>query len=169
MDWQPLPESDPKLREKLNAMSLDNLRSQLVELDPEAAKKIDIKNRRRLVRALEICLITGKPASEVAPGVGDSGTAGIIDPDYGRFRLSRPRGALPTNQSASGNNVCAWRDRRGARAAAVTSATASQMIGLREIRELLAGKKSLPTVYRGNSAGDSPLRQETVDLVSAAK
>ena len=30
------------------------------------------------------------------------------------------------------------------RAAAVTSATASQMIGLREIRELLAGKKSLP-------------------------
>src|SRR5947207_5349968 len=61
----PLPESDPQLREKLNAMSLDNLRSQLVELDSEAAKKIDIKNRRRLVRALEICLITGKPASEV--------------------------------------------------------------------------------------------------------
>jgi tRNA dimethylallyltransferase len=29
------------------------------------------------------------------------------------------------------------------RAAAMTSATASQMIGLREIRELLAGKKSL--------------------------
>ena len=69
----PLPESDPKLREKLNAMSLDNLRAQLVELDPEAAKKIDIKNRRRLVRALEICLITGKPASEVVAGVGDSG------------------------------------------------------------------------------------------------
>src|SRR6267142_1292830 len=35
----PLPESDPKLREKLNAMSLDNLRAQLVELDPETAKK----------------------------------------------------------------------------------------------------------------------------------
>src|SRR5437762_10867818 len=61
----PLPESDPKLREKLNTISLDNLRAQLVELDPEAAKKIDIKNRGRLVRALEICLITGKPASEV--------------------------------------------------------------------------------------------------------
>ena len=34
----PLPESDSKLRAKLNAMSLDDLRSQLVELDPEAAK-----------------------------------------------------------------------------------------------------------------------------------
>ena len=86
-------------------MSLDDLRAQLVELDPEAAKKIDMKNRRRLVRALEICLITGKPASEVVAGVGDSGRAGINDPGYRCLRFSRPRGALRTNQSASGNNV----------------------------------------------------------------
>src|SRR5206468_3504070 len=59
----PLPEADPKLREKLKAMSLDELRSQLVELDPEAARNIDTKNRRRLVRAVEVCLLTGKPAS----------------------------------------------------------------------------------------------------------
>ena len=73
----PLPESDPKLREKLNAMSLDELRSQLAELDPEAAQKIDLKNRRRVVRAVEICLLTGKPAQrrEVVAGVGDSGRA----------------------------------------------------------------------------------------------
>src|SRR5213592_2423067 len=45
-----LPESDPKLREKLNAMSLDELRSRLAELDPGAARTIDTKNRRRLVR-----------------------------------------------------------------------------------------------------------------------
>ena len=43
-------------------MSLDDLRSQLAELDPEAARKIDLKNRRRVTRALEICLLTGKPA-----------------------------------------------------------------------------------------------------------
>jgi tRNA dimethylallyltransferase len=60
----PLPKSEPKLREKLNAMGLDELRSQLIELDPQTARKIDVKNRRRLVRALEICLLTGKPASE---------------------------------------------------------------------------------------------------------
>ena len=59
----PLPESDPELRERLNAMSLDDLRSQLVELDPETARKIDLKNRRRVTRALEICLVTGKPVS----------------------------------------------------------------------------------------------------------
>ncbi len=60
----PLPQSDPKLREKLNAMSLDDLRSQLVALDPETARKIDTNNRRRLFRALEICLLTGKSISE---------------------------------------------------------------------------------------------------------
>src|ERR1044072_9781129 len=47
----PLPESDPKLREKLNALSLDELRSQLAELDRATAEKIDMNNRRRLVRA----------------------------------------------------------------------------------------------------------------------
>ena len=61
--FAPVPESDPKLRAKLNAMSLDDLRSQLAELDPETARKIDMNNRRRLVRALEICLLSGRPAS----------------------------------------------------------------------------------------------------------
>src|SRR5438552_2404604 len=148
----PLPTSDPKLREKLNAMSLDELRSQLIELDPETARKIDIKNRRRLVRALEICLITGKPASELVAG-GD---------DPGPPRSTPAATALRSSIQATG--VFVFRDRkelyerinqrvetifeRGVieevRTAGKTSATASQMIGLREIRELLAGKKSLP-------------------------
>src|SRR5438034_4648488 len=55
----PLPESDPKLRETLNALSLTELRSQLCEFDPDTAEKIDPKNRRRIVRAVEICLLTG--------------------------------------------------------------------------------------------------------------
>src|SRR5437899_10886029 len=58
-----LPEVDPKLRAKLNALSMDALRSQLMDFDPETARKIDMNNRRRLVRALEIGLLTDKPAS----------------------------------------------------------------------------------------------------------
>ena len=139
----PLPESDPKLREKLNAMSLDNLRAQLVELDPEAAKKIDIKNRRRLVRALEICLITGKPASEVVARVGDSGRPGPIIRTKGVF-VFRDRNELYQRINQRVEIMFARGVIEEVRAAAVTSATASQMIGLREIRELLAGKKSLP-------------------------
>ena len=148
----PLPESDPQLREKLNAMSLDNLRSQLVELDSEAAKKIDIKNRRRLVRALEICLITGKPASEVVAGGDDPGpprstpaatASGSSIPATGVF-VFRDRNELYERINQRVETMFARGVIEDVRAAAVTSATASQMIGLREIRELLAGKKSLP-------------------------
>jgi tRNA dimethylallyltransferase len=146
----PLPKSDPELRKKLNAISLDDLRSQLVEVDPETARKIDLKNRRRLVRALEICLVTGKSASEQRQQwIGDANNLETMQ----------------TGLSASlATGVFVFRDRqelyerinqrvetifeRGVieevRTASETSQTASQMIGLREIGELLAGKKSLP-------------------------
>ena len=140
--FDPLPESDPKLREKLNAMSLDGLRSQLVELDPETARKIDLKNRRRVMRALEICLLTGKPASHVVGGVTDSGRPGSSIPATGIF-VFRDREELYDRINRRVEAIF----ERGAidevRAAAVTSVTASQMIGLREIREQLGGKKSL--------------------------
>jgi tRNA dimethylallyltransferase len=124
-------------------MSLDNLRAQLVELDPEAAKKIDIKNRRRLVRALEICLLTGKPASEVVTEVGDSGRPGSIIQTKGVF-VFRAREELYQRINQRVEIMFARGVIEEVRAAVVTSATAAQMIGLREIRELLAGKKSLP-------------------------
>src|SRR6266516_3706523 len=56
-----LPQVDPKLRAKLNSLSIDELRLQLADFDPETARKIDVKNRRRLIRAVEICLTSGKP------------------------------------------------------------------------------------------------------------
>ena len=139
----PLPKSDPKLREKLNAMSLDDLHSQLCELDPETARKIDLKNRRRVVRALEICLITGKPASEVVAGAGDAGQPGLSIPVKGVF-VFRDRNELYERINQRVEAMFARGVIEEERAAAVTSATASQMIGLCEIRELLAGKKSLP-------------------------
>lgn len=153
----PLPASDPKLREKLNAMTLDELRSKLIELDPETARKIDVKNRRRLVRAFEICLLTGKPASAqreqwvVAASLCEAQTVTVMG---GR------RGA---SHSEAATGVFVFRDRQElyarinqrveamfeegvieeVRASGATSATASQMIGLREIRKLLEGRVSL--------------------------
>ena len=139
--FDPLPESDPKLREKLNAMSLDGLRSQLVELDPETARKIDLKNRRRVMRALEICLLTGKPASHVVGGVTDSGPGSSISAT-GVF-VFRDREELYERINQRVEMMFERGVIEEVRAAGTTSATASQMIGLREIRELLAGKKLL--------------------------
>jgi tRNA dimethylallyltransferase len=133
----PMPESDPELRERLNAMSLDELHAQLAELDAEAAQKIDAKNRRRLVRAVEICLLVGKPASEVVAGVADSQPGSAI-PATGVF-VFRDREELyaRVNQRVEAmfeNGVI-----EEVRAAGKVSSTASQMIGFREIRQLLDG------------------------------
>src|SRR5882762_5982350 len=134
----PLPESDPKLRERLNAMSLDELYAQLAQLDPEAIQKIDLKNRRRVVRAVEICLLAGKPASEVVAGVADSGQPGSTISATGVF-VFRDREELyaRVNQRVEAmfeNGVI-----EEVRAAGKVSSTASQMIGFREIHQLLGG------------------------------
>ena len=139
----PLPKADPNLREKLNAMSLDELLSQLGELDPRMARKLDLKNRRRVVRALEICLLTRKPASDVVAGVADAGRPGSPIPATSAF-VFRDREELYKRINQRVEMMFERGVIEEVRAAVTTSATASQMIGLREIRELLAGKKSLP-------------------------
>ena len=147
-----VPSPDPKLRERLNAMSLDELHDQLIERDPEAARTIDMKNRRRVLRALEICLLTGKPAS-----LQREQWAGAENAGFGNHGGVQPRSA----PAATG--VFVFRDREElycrinrriermfedgvieeVRAAGEVSATASQMIGFREIRQLLKGEISI--------------------------
>lgn len=58
-----LPESDPKLRDELMALSVDELYEKLLSLDPEAAEKIHKNNKKRVERAVEVCLMTGKKFS----------------------------------------------------------------------------------------------------------
>lgn len=55
---------DPALRHALQARDVEDLRAQLRTLDPVSAERIDPRNRRRLERALEVCLQTGRPFSE---------------------------------------------------------------------------------------------------------
>ena len=148
----PLPASDQKLREKLNAMTLDELRSQLIEFDPETARKIDVKNRRRVMRALEICLLAGKPASQIVAGadlsavalakVDDSGLPGSPIPAAGVF-VFRDRQELYARINQRVEAMFEKGVIEEVRASGATSATALQMIGLREIRELLEGRMSL--------------------------
>ncbi len=52
---------DYKLRKKLEQLSAKQLFNQLKKLDPRRAKNIDPKNKRRLIRALEINKKTQKP------------------------------------------------------------------------------------------------------------
>lgn len=62
-----LPNAKPnaKLRKQLEQKSTAELFKQLKKLDPKRAKTIDQHNSHRLIRALEINLITGKPVPEM--------------------------------------------------------------------------------------------------------
>lgn len=57
-------EPQPELRAQLEARTLAELRAQLEELDPQSAATIDRNNPRRVIRALEVCLVSGKPFSQ---------------------------------------------------------------------------------------------------------
>jgi tRNA dimethylallyltransferase len=142
-----VPGSDPKLRETLNAMSLDELRSRLIELDSQAAGKIDMKNRRRVVRALEICLLTGKPASAQAKewtvaARADRGEPVSTIPATGVF-VFRDREELYARVNRRVERMFEDGVIEEVRAAGEVSTTASQMIGFREIRQLLNGEMSI--------------------------
>ncbi len=61
------PETDLELRasltDRLKNEGVESLRMELCRLDPESYATIDIANGQRVVRALEVCLMTGRPFS----------------------------------------------------------------------------------------------------------
>ncbi|MBI9077391.1 MAG: tRNA (adenosine(37)-N6)-dimethylallyltransferase MiaA [Desulfatibacillum sp.] len=70
--------SDPALRESLKQQAAEAgshaLHGRLQELDPPSAARIHPNDAYRIARALEICILTGKPASsqQAAHGFGES-------------------------------------------------------------------------------------------------
>lgn len=67
-----MPDPNEKLRaelqEKLDTEGLAPLQYQLKKLDPEFYKEIDLQNANRLMRAIEVCLVTGKTYSSLRRG-----------------------------------------------------------------------------------------------------
>jgi tRNA dimethylallyltransferase len=62
-----LPEIDPEVRSRiqkqLDEEGIESLRHDLRRLDPESYRSVDLKNPKRIQKALEISIITGKPYS----------------------------------------------------------------------------------------------------------
>ena len=79
--------SDPSLREKLESTSLSKLLAQLKKVDPESYKIIDKKNKRRIVRALEVYHVTGLKFSELQRKGEDRYNTLLIGIDISRETL----------------------------------------------------------------------------------
>ncbi len=62
-----MPETKPEIREQLKQQyqkeGLETLQIQLKNLDPAHYESVDLQNPHRVIRALEVCLSTGKPYS----------------------------------------------------------------------------------------------------------
>ena len=59
------PDCDQEKRDALNAEPNTVLQERLHALDPEAAERIHINDKRRLIRAIEVCEATGYPLSSL--------------------------------------------------------------------------------------------------------
>ena len=87
------PAADIKLRNELMARlkeeGVESLRLELKGLDPESYASIDIANGQRVVRALEVCLMTGRPFSSFK-----TNSTKKRDFDIEKIGLVRPRDVL---------------------------------------------------------------------------
>ena len=68
-----LPDGEPGLRkelwDRLAEEGVDVLAEELRQKDPLTYSRIDVRNSQRVIRALEVCLLTGKPFSSYKTGV----------------------------------------------------------------------------------------------------
>ena len=87
------PSADLQLRDelmrRLKEEGVEELRLELKALDPESYETIDIANGQRVVRALEVCLMTGKPFSSFKTAEKKA-----RDFEIEKIGLTRPREVL---------------------------------------------------------------------------
>ena len=80
-----LPESDPVIRERLEKLLRENgsehLHGQLAKVDPQIVKRIHPNDPQRIMRALEVYEISGKPLSQLQASTGEQ----VIDYDVKKF------------------------------------------------------------------------------------
>jgi tRNA dimethylallyltransferase len=88
-----IPDADPSLRNKLIAKyhneGIEGLRLSLKVLDPDYYSKVDLKNYKRIIRALEVCETTSKPFSSFLKKEKRQRDFDII-----KIGLERPRSEL---------------------------------------------------------------------------
>lgn len=82
-----LPGQYPEARADIESHeSTEELHKRLVELDPAAAAKMEPGNRRRVVRALEVTIGSGRPFSSFGPGVDTYPSSPVL-----QIAVRRPR------------------------------------------------------------------------------
>lgn len=133
----------PEIRAELEAdIDTQGLYRRLADLDPPAAAKIEPNNRRRIIRALEVCLGSGERFSDAGPGTATFPDNGIVQIGirWSRDELAR-RIALRVDQMITEGLVD---EVRGLLALdPPMSRTATQALGYKEMIDHIEGRVPL--------------------------
>jgi tRNA dimethylallyltransferase len=128
-----LPAADKNLRAELEQRPTHALLKELAARDAAAFSRIDQQNRRRIIRSLEVCILSGRTFSsflEDSPPV----------PTLPRLFLERPRAILVERINQRVNQMFADGVVQEVAAIETIGPTASQAIGFSVIRSLLEGR-----------------------------
>ena len=132
----------PEIRRELQEEpDVNTLYRRLKALDPVAAANIERSNRRRIERALEVCMGSGKPFSDNAPGTGAYPDNGVV-----QIGLLWPRDVLVKRVAERVNAMLKWGfldEVRDLRKSGNMSITAKQALGYAELLRHLEGKCTL--------------------------
>jgi len=145
LDEFEFPGTDPAVRARLEAELAEvgsaAMHARLAEVDPESASRILVENGRRVVRALEVVEITGRPFSATLPRLE------YVDPRTVQVGVDIDRPTLDTRielrvEEMFAAGFVAEVERLLARGLA-QGRTASRAIGYPEVAAHLAGELSL--------------------------
>lgn len=139
------PAGDAALRVELEKTPLQELLRELTEHDPTTYEKIDRQNPRRVIRAVEVIRLTGKPYSAQRAPWQPAGSASYHALCFGLERSSADlhrRIDVRVEQMFRAGLVA---ETEALVAGGLTqNLTASQALGYRQVVEYLHGQRSLP-------------------------
>lgn len=133
----PLPRADDELRAALSKLPLEQLGEWLTALDPDGAGNMNLKNGRYVERALEISLLSGRPASELKAQWETQ------EPEFDGIVVEWDRAALYERIDQRTHQMVSEGLLDEVRNAGDLSDTASKAIGIREMKSHLAAECSL--------------------------
>ncbi|MCX6850269.1 MAG: tRNA (adenosine(37)-N6)-dimethylallyltransferase MiaA [Verrucomicrobia bacterium] len=133
----PLPAASPHLRAQFQHLSPDEKVVWLLQRDPEAATTVNLRNPRYVERALEICLLSGRPQSGLRRSFEQA------EPQVNGTIITWDRETLYRRINQRTLDMFAAGLIEEVRALGPLSPTAEKAIGVREIRAHLAGNVSL--------------------------
>lgn len=134
-----LPKGDDAMRAQFSGMTLQEKITWLLTIDPEAGTNVNLRNPRYVERALEVCLLTGKPQSELRRTFADVKLeARGVFLDWDRALLYERINERVLGMIGAG----LLEEVRGLGA---LSDTAEKAIGIREMKSVIAGEMTLAT------------------------